>query len=114
MRCRSRAAVVLIGAVTAASLMPATHAPGVDVLTRFDRRNALELRHQEVIGLFRGIVSRSSCRVCAARRVTGIEEHPWDGRGHGLTPDKSQMLPFTLCMGSTSLPLATPISALPI
>ena len=42
----------------------------------------------------------------------GIEEHRWDGRGHGLTPDKSQMLPFTLCMGSTSLPLARPMSAL--
>ena len=48
------------------------------------------------------------------RRVTGDRGTPWDGRGHGLTPDKSQMLPFTFCMGSTSLPLATPISALPI
>jgi hypothetical protein len=43
---------------------------------------------------------------CAARRVRGIEEHWWDGHGHGLTPDKSQMLPFRFCMGSTSLPLA--------
>ena len=42
----------------------------------------------------------------SSRRVTGIEERRWDGHGHGLTPDKSQMLPFTFCMGSTSLPLA--------
>ena len=31
---------------------------------------------------------------------------------YGLTPDRSQMLPFTLCMGSTSLPLARPIPVL--
>ena len=49
-----------------------------------------------------------------AHRITGIGEHLWAGHRHGLTPDKSQMLPFTLCMGSASLPLATSISALPI
>ena len=82
--------------------------------TRFDRRNTLELRHQEVIGMFRGIVSRGSSQ-CVARVGHGESRNTeWDGHGHGLTPDKSQMLPFTLCMGSTSLPLARPISALPI
>ena len=64
--------------------------------------------------MFRGIVSRGSCLVCARVGHGESRNTEWDGRGHGLTPDKSQMLPFTFCMGSTSLPLATPISALPI
>ena len=68
-------------------------APGV---IRY-RRPALEDIRAEVLSASRG---------CAARGR--------GGHGHGLTPDKSQMLPFTFCMGSTSLPLATPISALPI
>jgi hypothetical protein len=79
---------------------------------RFDRSNAFELRRQEVTGMFRGIVSRGSCLVCDAGRSRESKNTKWDGHGHGLTPESSQMLPFTFCMGSTSLSLATPISAL--
>jgi hypothetical protein len=59
---RERAGTVVMKRLSAL-LMPDTHASGVDVLMRFDRRNALNLRHRGVMGMFRGIVGPGSCLV---------------------------------------------------